>query len=643
MSAIDRIFVADIPSYDGDQLLFRSLTGEESLSTLYDFDVTLLSASQSVDLNALLGKSLTVEINDIPAAPRYLNGIITSMALSGREASGNRYYHYRATVRPGLWYATQNHDFRIFQEKTVPEILSKVLDGYQIKVESRLSYTYRTWGYCVQYQESDFAFISRLMEHEGIYYYFTHQRGGHTLVLTDSPQGHDALAGYEVIDYRLSEGGLAENASNIQQWRVSDSITPGHLSADDYDFRKPRARLLEARENPASHAGDKAQLFEWPGGYTTANEGSFYTQVRQQEQESRHEQASGMATSPGIAPGYRFTLANAPRDEDNRAYLITGARYVFQENSYASQDNDTTMHRIEFSAVPAAINWRPARVTPRPKTHGPQTAEVVGPAGESIWTDRYGRVKLKFRWDRYASGDDSSSCWVRVSSIWAGWKFGAIQVPRVGEEVVVDFINGDPDRPLIIGRVYNEDNMPPWDLPADATKMGITSRTKDGNASKANFLSLDDAPGRESFAMHAERNMGVTVENDQAITVGVNQLVAVGANQVTTVGADLMEAVGGNALQTYAVDLTTIVTGTSLSAADVSIDASRNKIIAAGLRAAVVGADFNVAGIRAEINPVYLGVSSARILADNTVLDLYSQKIAMGQLALYAHGLTLFI
>lgn len=651
MTSFNRVFVASIPSHSGEPLLFRSLTGEESLSALYEFNVTLLCASHSVDLNSLLGKSLTLEIDDIPATPRYLNGVITSMSLSGREASGNRYYLYQATVRPGLWYATQNQDFRIFQEKTVPEIVSSVLGEYQIKVESRLSYAYRPWLYCVQYQESDFSFLSRLLEHEGIYYYFTHQQDGHTLVLADAPQGHDILAGYPQINYRVTEGGLVENESNIQRWQVADSITPSRLSADDYDFRKPRARLLETRENPVSHAGDKAQIFEWPGGYINASEGSFYTRVRQQEQEARHELASGVATSLGVAPGCTFTLGNAPRPEDERDYLTIRACYFFHESGYASEDDDTAEHRIEFGAAPAAVNWRPARTTAWPKTHGPQTAEVVGPAGESIWTDKYGRVKLKFRWDRYASGDDTSSCWVRVSSAWAGWKYGAVQIPRVGEEVVVDFINGDPDRPLITGRVYNEDNMPPWDLPSDATKMGITSRTKDGNPATANYLSLEDAAGTEAFDMHAERDMAITVENNmlntvgvnQVITVGVDQITTVGVNQMNTVGANMTETVIGEVLQTYAMGATTAVTATAASLAHTSIDGSCNKIIAAGLRAAVIGADFNVAGMRGEINPVFLGVSSAKILADNVVLDTYKAKIQAGKIALVCNDLTVFL
>ncbi|MEG7475691.1 type VI secretion system Vgr family protein, partial [Serratia marcescens] len=464
-----------------------------------------------------------------------------------------RYYISRAVLRPTLWYLTQNRDFRIYQEKTVPDILTQVLGQYQVKIDNRLSYDYRIWGYCVQYQESDFDFISRLMEHEGIYYYFTHQQDGHTLVLADAPSAHQELAGYASIPYQLAEGGLVENKDSINSCSVSDAITPSLYSLDDYDFRKPRARLLEARQNPASFAQDKAEVFDWPGRYTDHAHGQFYVKVRQQEFEAQHEQMSGEGSSQGIAPGYRFQLTQAPRTEDNQAYLVVSAHYFMQENSYASNDNDAGEQRTEFQVVPAGINWRPARTTPWPKTHGPQTAEVVGPEGESIWTDKYGRVKLKFRWDRHGNGNETSSCWVRVSSAWAGWKYGGIQIPRVGEEVVVDFINGDPDRPIITGRVYNEDSMPPWDLPGDATKMGFMSRSKGGGTDNASVLFLEDAPGKESFEMHAERNMNMTVENDKNVNID--------GSRTTTIGRLQDDTVTGDATFLYKAKRTTTVNG----------------------------------------------------------------------------------
>ncbi|QKJ86483.1 type VI secretion system tip protein VgrG [Paramixta manurensis] len=515
---MDRLIIAHVPA-SPEELLFKSLSGKEHLSRVYAFEVELLCPANNLDLKALLGQPLTVEIRSNPLTPRYLSGFITRMTLAGREPHGDRYYIYRATINPALWYLEQNRDFRIWQEKTVPDIVSTLLNDYQIPFENRLTGSYRQWGYCVQYNESDLDFISRLMEHEGIYYYFRHEQGEQTLVLADAPDAHKALPGYEAIPYNQPEGEMRVKAEGIQGWSVTGAITPGLYSHDDYDFRKPRARLFEARQNPGPQAAKQTEVYDWPGRFTDHQHGQFYVRVRQQELAAQHEQMGGEATSTGLAPGFVFNFIRAPRREDEGEYLTVGASYLFTENHYASGGDQQGEHRTTFTVVPAELNWRPERGTAWPRTYGPQTAEVVGPQGEPIWTDKYGRVKVKFRWDRYASGDDTSSCWVRVSSAWAGWKYGGVQVPRVGEEVVVDFINGDPDRPIITGRVYNEDSLPPWDLPNDATKMGFMSRSKNGTKDNASFLFFEDRLGSESFDMHAERDMNISVENNKKVTV----------------------------------------------------------------------------------------------------------------------------
>lgn len=645
----NRLFVAQQITDITDPLLFHTLTGEERLSEIYEFDVGLLCPKNTLDLKSQLGKSFTVTIDDNSAPARYLNGNITGMSLAGREESEDRYYLYHVTLRPTLWYLTQNQDCRIFQEQSVPEIILSLLNEYKIKVDNRLTYNYRLWGYCVQYQESDYDFICRLMEHEGIYFYFTHQADGHTLILADSPERHDALAGYSNIVYRLTEGGLTENDATIYQWNVSDIITPSLYSMDDYDFRKPRANLLENRRNPLSYAKEKSEIFDWPGCYTDQSHGQFYTRVRQQEFEANHEIIKGRASSLGLAPGYRFMLDNAPRLEDSREYMTIAARYFFKENSYASNDQDSAEHYTDFVVLPAATQWRPKRNTAWPKTHGPQTAEVVGPIGESIWTDNYGRVKLKFRWDRYSKGDETSSCWVRVSSNWAGWQYGGVQIPRIGEEVVVDFVNGDPDRPLITGRVYNEDNMPPWDLPANATRMGIMSRSKDGSIANANSLFMEDSPGIESFAMHAEKDMDVSVENDLNLLVEGASLTSVIGNVVETYSSNLSTTVA-QTITTIAPTMIIQPTTNTISITPDSLEAALLKVFAAGLRVQAIGADIRVRGahidstqFEAKVNPVYLGVTNAKILADDTVLKIFKQQINMGNLELNAKGLVVYL
>jgi len=390
-------------------------------------------------------------------------------------------------------------------------------------VETRLAGSYRVWEYCVQYQESSLDFISRLMELEGIYYFFRHEADRHTLVLCDAPDQHQAFPGYETIAYHVTPSGGVVTEEGISQWSLAESVTPGIYSTDDYDFRKPNAWMLQARQNPASPVPGSVDVYDWPGHFVDHSHGESYARIRQEVWQAEHHSVSGSGTATGIAPGFTFSIINAPHFSDNGEYLVTSATYDFAENSYASGDTGDSRHNISFTVLPSSVTYRTPPETPWPKTHGPQTAKVVGPKGESIWTDRYGRVKVKFHWDRLAKGDDTSSCWVRVSSAWAGQGFGGVQIPRVNDEVVVDFINGDPDRPLIIGRVYNEASMPPWALPAAATQMGFLSRSKDGTADTANALRFEDKAGEEQVWLHAEKNMDTEVENNETHSVGSNR------------------------------------------------------------------------------------------------------------------------
>ncbi|WP_323652431.1 type VI secretion system Vgr family protein, partial [Pectobacterium parmentieri] len=287
-------------------------------------------------------------------------------------------------------------------------------------------------------------------------------------------------------------------------------------------------------------------VYDWPGHFVDHSHGEFYTRIRQEVWQVEHHSVSGSGTATGIAPGFTFGLLNAPHFSDNGEYLVTSATYVFEENSYASGDSGGSKHNIAFTVLPASVTFRAPPTTAWPKTHGPQTAKVVGPQGESIWTDRYGRVKVKFHWDRLAKGDDTSSCWVRVSSAWAGQGFGGVQIPRVGDEVVVDFINGDPDRPLIIGRVYNEASMPPWSLPAAATQMGFMSRSKDGHKDNANALRFEDKAGQEQIWIHAEKNMDTEIEHSETHNVGVDRQKTIGQDEHITVKRNLDVNVGVN-------------------------------------------------------------------------------------------------
>ncbi|WP_210507816.1 type VI secretion system Vgr family protein [Pantoea ananatis] len=530
-------------------LLFRRLSGSEALSQSFVLQAELLSTDARIDRKSLLGKPVTFTLptDGLLSAvnPRYINGKITQIGVRSEELGGVRYAVYGLTVESDLWPMKRDRNLRIFQSQTVPQIVQTLLKEYGVNVETRLAGSYRVWEYCVQYQESSFDFISRLMELEGIYYFFRHEADKHTLVLCDAPDQHQPFPGYETIAYHVTPSGGSVTEEGVSQWALSESVTPGMYSTDDYDFRKPNAWMLQARQNPVSPTPGSVDVYDWPGRFVEHGHGEYYARIRQEVWQVEHHMVSGSGTATGIAPGYTFALLNAPHFSDNGKYLVTSAHYDFEENSYASGDAGATRHNIDFTVLPAAVTYRAKPETPWPKTHGPQTAKVVGPKGESIWTDKYGRVKVKFHWDRLAKGDDTSSCWVRVSSAWAGQGFGGVQIPRVNDEVVVDFINGDPDRPLIIGRVYNEASMPPWALPAAATQMGFLSRSKDGTADTANALRFEDKAGEEHLWIQAQKNMDTNVKNDETHSVGGERSHYVAKNELHRVEANQSQAVKG--------------------------------------------------------------------------------------------------
>jgi type VI secretion system secreted protein VgrG len=540
-----------------DGLLFHTLKGTETLSRPFVLTAELLATDARIDRHALLGKPVTFTLPTDglmnALSPRYLNGKITRVAVRSQELSGTRYAVYELTVEPDLWPMKRDRNLRIFQSQTVPQIVQTLLKEYGVNVETRLAGSYRVWEYCVQYQESSLDFISRLMELEGIYYFFRHEADKHTLVLCDAPDQHQAFPGYETIAYHVTPSGGVVTEEGISQWSLAESVTPGIYSTDDYDFRKPNAWMLQARQNPASPVPGSVDVYDWPGHFVDHSHGESYARIRQEVWQAEHHSVSGSGTATGIAPGFTFAIINAPHFSDNGEYLVTSATYDFAENSYASGDTGDSRHNIQFTVLPSSVTYRTPPETAWPKTHGPQTAKVVGPKGESIWTDRYGRVKVKFHWDRLAKGDDTSSCWVRVSSAWAGQGFGGVQIPRVNDEVVVDFINGDPDRPIITGRVYNEASMPPWNLPEDATRMGFMTRSKDGHNDNSSFLFFEDKPGGELLNMHAEKDMNISVENDKTVSVD--------GCRTTKIGKDQTDEINGDSTFHYKQKRTTTVDG----------------------------------------------------------------------------------
>ena len=533
-------------------LLFWKLDGREALSHSFELTVTLLGADARIERHALLGQPLTLDIptGRLLAGTRHLNGKITRVSVKSEELNGTRQAVYELTIEPDLWPMKRDKNSRIFQGQTAVQIIHQLLGEFGVQVEDRLTGSYREWEYCVQYHESSLDFISRLMELEGIYWWFRHEADRHVMVLADAPEAHEAWPGYEYIPYHVTGSGGVTSEEGISQWTLEDSVTPGMYSIDDYDFRKPNAWLLQARQNPASPQPGQTEVYEWPGRFVEHAQGEKYVRVRQEAWQAAHRQTQGKGTALGLAPGCTFALLNAPHGEDNGTYLTLETTYKLQENRYVSGGGDETQHHIGFRVLPATVVYRKEATTPWPKTHGPQTARVVGPQGESIYTDRYGRIKVKFHWDRLAKGDETSSCWVRVSSAWAGQGYGGVQIPRVNDEVVVDFINGDPDRPIVTGRVYNAASMPPWALPGAATQMGFMSRSKDGTPDNANVLRFEDRAGEEQVWIQAERNMDVNVKNDATRHIGSNHSHYVRKNELHREANQIQAVKGGTEILT---------------------------------------------------------------------------------------------
>lgn len=544
---------------NAEQLKFRAMRGQEGLSQLFEFGVDMVSPSFNLDLKKLLGTSLTLELQD-EGASRFLNGTVVRFELVGRANETGRHYVYRALVQPWLWYLTRTTDCRIFQNKSVPDVLDEVLGKYGFEYEKRLSGSYRPWEYCVQYQESDFAFVCRLMEHEGIAYHFEHRSGSHLLVLADDIGGYSTLPGHASIAYRPRDRVVNAMEPCIDQWRISEQITSGRVMLDDFDFRKSRASLQSVQQDPKGHDHSSYEVYEWLGGYSENDQGDSYAKIRLQELQCAHELATGHTNVAGMAPGYLFQMTHCPREADNREYLVTQTRYDLQEPEYATGGTAESVCEFDFTVLPSSVPYRPARKTPKPRTSGPQTATVVGP--EEIWTDRFGRVKLQFRWDRYGQSDENSSCWVRVSSNWAGANYGTMHMPRVGQEVIVDFIGGEPDRPIITGRVYNNDQMPPWELPANATASGILTRSSTGGAAnQANMLRFEDRSGAEQILLHAERNLDVEVEADETHTTGGTRTTLVKGHESATYQSGETRDITAGAKETITGGDTRDVTG----------------------------------------------------------------------------------
>ena len=534
-----------------DTLLLEKFSGRETISEPFRYVLDMLAdPTIAIAFDALLGKSVTVTIALTDGSSRYINGVVSFLNELGVGGEGEaKFNHFRAEVVPTFWTLTRTTRCQVFQQLSVVDVLKQVLTALTVDY-TKLTGTYEARDHCFQYRESDFDFASRLMEEEGIFYFFTHADGSHTMVLGDSPQAHSDIAGASTVKY-WREPGDAPFEEWIDDWEKSQSVRSGKYTLWDHNLGLPDKNLAASQTTLGSVAvgtvthslsvggNDSFELYDYPGAYAKRFDGiasgggeqaselqkifddnTRTVGIRMQQETVNGLVANGQGNCRRFAAGSKFTLAGHPNA--NGSYVLTrvdqGASIA---GSYQTGKSEGFDFSTVFVCVPFALPFRPQRVTPQPKVAGAQTAVVVGPEGQEIFTDKYSRVKVQFFWDRLGTNDANSSCWVRVASPWAGKLWGMIHIPRIGHEVLVDFLEGDPDRPIIVGSVYNDANMPPYTLPDNATQSGFKSRSSmQGESTNFNELRFEDKKSSEEVYFHAEKDFTRVVENNDALTVG---------------------------------------------------------------------------------------------------------------------------
>jgi type VI secretion system secreted protein VgrG len=659
--------VADTPhpfrlstTLGADALQFLSMSATEELGRLFSFDVLALSTDHDIAPTSLLGTKATVTIELGDGQERHFNGLVCGFAAEGVHARAH--YRYRLVLRPWLWLATRRADTRIFQHLSVVDIIKQVFEPFTPDFELKLSASYAPREYCVQYRESDFNFVSRLMEQEGIYYHFNHADGRHTLVLEDAPGAHQPCPVQSEFVFRNAVDRLVD-IEPITEWSATRQVHTGKVVLTDYDFAKPATSLLADHASDRPDAVAKLEVYDYPGDYLVQGEGQRYARLRQQEYDADVARVHGAGPVRALATGHRFKLKEHPQPSQNKDYLVVSTQIEARLGGYESGRNELHFHN-RFTAIDSKTTWRSRCTTPRPTVSGLHTAKVVGVAGEEIYTDEHGRIKVHFHWDRHGKRDGSDTCWIRVASPWAGPMRGWVSVPRIGDEVIVDFIEGDPDRPLVTGSVYNGTQPPPWALPANKTQTGLLTRSTKGGAGEtnANVFRFEDKKGSEQVWLHAEKDQLIEVEHDEdhtvgndrrktidrdetthvkrdrtetvdrheTITIGVNRTESVGNNESISIGANRSVSIGGNKSETVAgAKAETIALAKALSiggAYQTSVGAAMNTTVALAQAEQIGLAKMVVVG---QSFTTMVGASYQLKVADEIVLQTGNASITM--------------
>lgn len=526
--------------YSSNPVNLKNARVVEGLSFLTETTIEFLSSNDALDLQDILGKVITLGIKDADNQDRYFSGTCTSVEYVGLYQGLS---HFVAETRPWLWFLTRRQENRIFQDKTVMDIIQEVLEdyGFWSDVEKKTTGSYKSRVYCVQYAETDFDFICRLMEEEGIYYYFVQDSKKLKMVLADSISAHKATPGKSEFDFHFKEAKYRRRDDHIFDWSESTGVTTGKITLNDYDFENPKADKKTAKTiAKGSHSHKSYEHYRYPGHSRIEGMGDDFTKVRMEAEAVKHKLSRGAGNIRTLGVGQTFKMKDHPRKHNNMEYLLTHAVHHLQiETDYEDQESkkplfDSTIpvdednkdtYRIVFDVIPKTEPFRAPQVTLWPKLLGLQTAIVTGPAGDEIYTDKYGRIKVQFYWDRVGKKDDTTTCWVRCVMPWTGKNWGMISVPRIGQEVAIQFEEGDPDRPICTGMLYNSDTMPPYGLPANMTQTGIKTRsTKTGGEQNYNELVFEDKKDAEFIRLHSEKDYFQTIENNAEIKIGIDKM-----------------------------------------------------------------------------------------------------------------------
>ncbi len=535
-------FLFRVADKTADQLRVIAFSGREEMSQLFHFRIEMCSDDPTLDIATLIGKPCTLTILG-SSGERHVNGIVRQFERLG-EATHLAYY--AAEVVPVQWLLTRRQQCRIFQshncsDMTVPGIIKKVFESAGVTTDyfrDALQGSHTAREYVVQYRESDFDFISRLMEEEGIFYFFEHTIDGHKMVLADTASAHVALPNCAEAPFREKTGMVTDQSKEFfHSVRERVQIQPGKASLDDFNFEAVTTPL-EVTKSGSEYTA--LELSDYPGRYVEKAVGTSFVDYRLQEHQCRKQVFSLSGAVRALVPGFKLSIVEHPNENLNKEFLLIGVTHRgFQPQSAEAEAGGGRglEYFAEAEALLATVEYRPARVTPRPVVHGSQTAIVVGPSGEEIFPDKYGRVKVQFHWDREGTYNENSSCWIRVSQGLAGGRYGMMFLPRVGQEVVVDFLEGDADRPIIIGRVYNNDQMPPYTLPDEKTKSTIKTNSSTGGG-ETNEIRFEDKAGSEQLLIFAGKDLHLRSRNDTVHTVE--------ANMGHGIGGDLNQSVGGS-------------------------------------------------------------------------------------------------